>query len=101
MAGGVMPIQQVGPGPSDCLDEAGYNCTRQMFTFNVSGSSGECDGRFRVMWDGPPSQGPYTFTVIPFTLGYQPFNVQLDAAKQYHDWQVNMTEGTYFTIMFK
>jgi hypothetical protein len=100
-AGGVSPIQQVGAGPSDCLSSASFNLTQQLFSFNVSGSTGECDGNFRLTWDGTPNQGPYNVSIIPLDGGYAPWVIPLQSGAQYYDWQVNLTAGSYFTVMVK
>jgi hypothetical protein len=79
---------------------SGYNDTQRLFNFNVSGSTAECESNFRVTWDGPVSQGPYNFSVIPLDGGYKPWFVDV-GTEQYYDWKVNMSEGSAFTIMFK
>lgn len=91
----------VGNGSSTCLNTAGSNSTLRTVNFNASGSTAECEGGFRLTWDGDPSQEPYNFSVIPLDGGYMPWVVPLDANASYYDWQVNMTQGSYFTIMFK
>lgn len=91
----------VGNGSSNCLNTAGSNSTLHMFNFNVSGSTAECEGSLRLTWDGSPAQGPYNFSVIPLDGGYVPWVVPLDTKASYYDWKVNMTQGSYFTIMFK
>lgn len=83
------------------MTNAHFNYTDKLFNFNVSGSTGECDGNFRVTWDGGAQQGPYNFSVIPLDRSYQPFIVPVDSSLQYYDWKVNMSAGTYFTVMFK
>jgi hypothetical protein len=83
------------------MTNAHFNYTDKLFNFNVSGSTGECDGNFRVTWDGAAQQGPYNFSVIPLDGSYQPFIVPVDSSLQYYDWKVNMSAGTYFTVMFK
>lgn len=100
-AGGVSPVQQVGAGPSDCLSSASFNLTQQLFSFNASGSTGECDGNFRLIWDGTPNQGPYNVSIIPLDGGYAPWVIPLQSGSQHYDWQVNLTAGSYFTVMMK
>jgi hypothetical protein len=101
--GGVMPIQQVQEGPSECLSTAEYNETSPLFAFNVTGSTAECESTFRISWDGLPSQGPYNFSVVPLDGGYTPWEVPLEFNNTdgYMDWKVNMTQGTIFTIIMK
>ncbi|RSH94454.1 hypothetical protein EHS25_004257 [Saitozyma podzolica] len=99
-SGGVSPLQTVEGGPSSCMTNAHFNYTDKLFNFNVSGSTGECDGNFRVTWDGGAQQGPYNFSVIPLDGSYQSFIVPVDSSLQYYDWKVNMSAGTYFTVMF-
>lgn len=63
--GGVAPMQQIQAGPSNCLDTAYFNITQQLFKFNVSGTTAECDRNFRFTWDGSANQGPYNASIIP------------------------------------
>lgn len=90
-----------GGSVASCLQTAAQNSTLHMVNFNATGSTDECGNGFRLTWDGNPSQGPYNFSVIPLDGGYKPWVMPLKAGTYYYDWQVNMTQGTYFTIMFK
>lgn len=105
LSGGVSPVQVVNSpatgSSSTCLRTAEANSTLRFFTFNVSGSTAECESGFRLTWDGPVSQGPYNFSVIPLDGGYLPWVVPLNSSTNHYDWQVNMTRDTYFTIMMK
>jgi hypothetical protein len=98
--GGVIPVQMVQGGPSTCVADARYNASTEMFSANISGSTAECDSNFRVNWDGASQDGPYNMTVIPLDGGYTPYEVTLDGS-QHYDWKVNMTQGSYFTVMLK
>lgn len=90
-----------GANSTACLATVGANSTAHTVHFNVSGSTAECEGGLRLIWDGDKSQGPYNVSVIPLDGGYTPWIVPLSINASYYDWQVNMTQGSYFTLMFK
>jgi hypothetical protein len=99
LVGGASPLQEVQTGPQGCY-EGNSNTSLKVFSFNVSGSTAECDN-LRLSWQNPAINGPYWLNVIPLDGTYTPWGIQMSTTNNYYDFQVNMSAGTYFTVMLR
>lgn len=100
---GALVVQAVqNSGNVSCLDTALSNKTDKEFVFTASGDIVECAQSFHLEWDGPILDAPYNFSVIPLDGGYHPFVVPItDLNATSYDWTVNLTTGSFFTVMMK
>ena len=100
-AGGSSEVQFVQQSnDTSCLETASTNATEREFTFTVSGVAQQCNRGFELSWSGQESAGPYNFTVIPLDQKFFPYDVVIeDRVHSLSDWQLNMTEGSKFTVM--
>jgi hypothetical protein len=100
---GALVVQAVQSSQDvSCLDTALSNKTDREFLYTVSGDVVECTQSFHLEWDATASDAPYNFSVIPLDGGYHPFVVPItDLNATSYDWIVNLTAGSFFTVMMK